>query len=75
MQSVQLPTVGILLSKKGRNSEGADVALKIFVKYLNIGSSNKCILELQFGGRYTRFWLVNEVFLPSIAGRINAMDS
>jgi len=41
MQSVQLPNVGILLSKKGSNGEGADVSLKAFVKYENIGSGTK----------------------------------
>jgi len=55
MQSIQLPTIGVLLSKKGRNSEGADVDLKIFMKYKNIGSSTKCILEFRFGGRYSQF--------------------
>ena len=33
MQSVQVQNVGILLSKKGYNSEGAEVLLKTFVKY------------------------------------------
>jgi len=41
MQSVQLPNVGILLIKKGRNSEGAGVGLKAYVKYENIGSGTK----------------------------------
>jgi hypothetical protein len=41
MQSVQLPNVGILLSKKGNNSDGAEVGLKAFVKYPNIGSGTK----------------------------------
>tara|TARA_R110000744_G_scaffold56588_1_gene119332 strand:- start:5924 stop:6136 length:213 start_codon:yes stop_codon:yes gene_type:complete len=43
MQSVQLPNVGILLSKKGRDSEGAGVGLKAFVKYQYIGSGTKLI--------------------------------
>ena len=33
MQCVQLPNVGILLLKKGNDSEGAGVILKAFVKY------------------------------------------
>ncbi len=41
MQSVQLPNVGILLSKKGKHSEGAGVGLKAFVKYQYIGSGTK----------------------------------
>jgi hypothetical protein len=43
MQSVQLPNVGILLTEKGYNSEGADVGLKAFVKYENIGSGTKSL--------------------------------
>ena len=41
MQPVQLPNVGILLSKKGRDSEGTGVGLKAFVKYQYIGSGTK----------------------------------
>ena len=33
--------VVVLLSKKGDNGEGADVSLKAFVKYKNIGSGTK----------------------------------
>ncbi|MFA5297105.1 MAG: hypothetical protein WC389_02740 [Lutibacter sp.] len=46
MQSVQLPNVGILLSKKGYNNEGADVGLKVFVNYKNIGSGTKSLNEI-----------------------------
>ena len=38
MQSVQLPNVGILLAKKGNDSDGTGVGLKAFVKYQYIGS-------------------------------------
>jgi len=41
MQSVQLPNVGILLSKKGYNGDGTGVGLKGFVKYQYIGSVTK----------------------------------
>jgi len=41
MQSVQVQNIGVLLSKKGYNSEGVDVLLKAFVKYKNIGSGTK----------------------------------
>jgi len=41
MQSVQVQNVGILLAKKGWGSEGADVVLKTYVKYKNIGSGTK----------------------------------
>lgn len=41
MQSVQFPTIGILLSKKGICSEGPGVSLKAFGKYQNIGSCTK----------------------------------
>ena len=41
MQSGQFPNVGVLLSKKGYNGEGADVDLKAFMKYKNIGSGTK----------------------------------
>tara|TARA_R100000935_G_scaffold1440_2_gene4656 strand:- start:159 stop:338 length:180 start_codon:yes stop_codon:yes gene_type:complete len=47
MQSVQLPNVGILLSKKGYNNEGADVSLKVYVKYKNIGSCTKSLNGIQ----------------------------
>jgi hypothetical protein len=43
MQSVQVQNVGILLAKKGYNSEGADVGLKAFVKYKNVGSGTKSL--------------------------------
>jgi hypothetical protein len=43
MQSVQVQNVGILLAKKGYNSEGADVGLKAYVKYNNIGSGTKSL--------------------------------
>ncbi len=75
MQSVQLPNVGILRSKKGYNNGGADVGLKVYVKYKNIGSGTKCILEFLSSGRYSRFWLGNEVFLPRVSGRLNGMES
>lgn len=32
-------------------------------------------IHFRLGERYSQFWLGNEVFLPSIAGRINGMDS
>jgi hypothetical protein len=41
MQSVQLQNVGILLSEKGYNGEGADVSLKAIEKYKKIGSGTK----------------------------------
>ena len=41
MQYVQVQNVGILLSKKGYNGEGAEVLLKAFVNYKNIGSGTK----------------------------------
>jgi hypothetical protein len=57
MQFVQLSNVGILLSKKGNNSEGADVSLKAFVNYKNIGSGTNDKIEFLFGERYSLFWV------------------
>jgi hypothetical protein len=57
MQSVQLPKVGILLSKKGCNGKDADLSPKVFVNYEHIRKWHQ-IMELRFGGRYSQFWLV-----------------
>lgn len=41
MQSVQLPTLGILLAKKGRAVNGYGSRSKGFMKYQDIGSGAK----------------------------------
>jgi len=75
MQSVQLPNVGILLSKKGYNSEGADVGLKAFVKYKNIGSCTKWLNGIPIWR--TAFTISDWEWsaLPGKAGRASGMKS
>ncbi|MAZ28212.1 MAG: hypothetical protein CL868_14200 [Cytophagaceae bacterium] len=55
MQSVQLPNVGILLSKKGKDGEGAEVVLKAFVKYLIHRKSHQMIKWNSDSGLLSRF--------------------
>ena len=75
MQSIQLPNVGILRSKKGYNGEGAEVGLKAFVKYATIGSCTKSLNGIPIWRTLFTILVGNEVFLPSVAGRVNAVES
>ncbi len=61
MQCVQVPNVGILLSKKEYNGEGADVGLKAFVKYINVGSGTKSLDEIPIWRTRFTIFAGNEV--------------
>jgi hypothetical protein len=75
MQSVQVQNVGILLAKKGYNSEGADVGLKAFVKYKNVGSGTKSLNGIPIWR--TAFTISDWEWsaLPVKAGRVSGMKS